>query len=115
MPLVCQWDRSSGGHCGMSERSGCSHCVLCRWDRVSPGVARAVGVTAPVYVPVSEFPPRLANLSSKGVSPKLVTKCLLTLKLRLLPLNVDCLCETFFPDYVKSVQMFALDDEMCST
>lgn len=46
----------------MSERSGCSHCVLCRWDRVSPGcrapgVARAVSVTAPVYVRVSEFPP----------------------------------------------------------
>lgn len=68
-----------------------------------------------IYVPVSESPPRFANLSSKGVSPKLVTKCLLTLKLGLLPLNVDCLCETFFSDYVKSVQMFALDDEMCTT
>lgn len=68
-----------------------------------------------MYALVSESPPRFANLSSKGISSKLVTKCLLTLMLRLLPCCVDCLCETFFPDYVKYVQMFALDDEMCTT
>lgn len=79
--------------------------LLCR----DPHVARGVTVTSVISAVVSESP-HCGNQNSKGFSLKLVTKCLLSLVLQLLSHSVDCLYEAFFPDYVKHVQMFAIDD-----
>lgn len=115
MLLLRLWDRSSGGHHGISERSDCSPSILCRWDKAQIDIlyilllqSSLCGQRSGVFLLlmcalVLGSPRCFTSLSSRGVPSKLVTKCLLTLKPRLLPLSVDCLCETFFHDYVKSV------------